>query len=306
MKQIPFGSTGELVSAVSLGCMRLTALDRTQAANHISAALDAGVNFFDHADIYGQGKCEEMFAQTITDLQVPRDKLWIQSKCGIVSGVCYNFSKEHILTATENILKRLNVDYLDSLLLHRPDALIEPEEVAEAFDHLHSQGKVRYFGVSNHTAGQMKLMGKYLNQKLQADQLQFGLGHPSLVRGGMECNMVTDGATNRDGEVLTYCRYEDITIQTWSPFQHGMFCGHFFGEPKYQKLNDCLEELGKEYGVSPTTLASAWILRHPAKMQLIAGTMNPSRLTEIAAAAEVNLTREHWYQLYMAAGNILP
>ncbi len=306
MKKIPFGSTGEQVSAVALGCMRLTALSPKQAAGHLSAALELGVNFVDHADIYGAGQCETLFAQAVKDAGISRDRLWIQSKCGIVSGVCYNFDKQHILNAAEGILKRLEVDYLDSLLLHRPDTLMEPEEVAEAFDILHSQGKVRYFGVSNHTAGQMKLMSKHLNQKLQANQLQFGLGHPSLVRSGMECNMLTEGAAVRDGEVLTYCRCEDITIQTWSPFQYGMFQGHFFGSEKHKELNDTLEALSAEYGVSPTTLASAWILRHPAKMQLIAGTMNPQRLAEIAAASEVTVSREHWYRLYMAAGNSLP
>ncbi len=306
MKMIPFGSSGEKVSAVALGCMRLTALTKAQAAEHVASAVELGVNFFDHADIYGAGQCESLFAQAVKEAGISRDQMWIQSKCGIVSGVCYNFDKEHILKAADGILKRLEVDYLDSLLLHRPDALMEPEEVAEAFDLLHAQGKVRCFGVSNHTAGQLKLMDKHLNQKLQVNQLQFGLGHPSLVRTGMECNMMTEGACVRDGEVLTYCRTEDITIQTWSPFQYGMFQGHFFGSEQHKELNGTLEALAAEYGVTPTTLASAWILRHPAKMQLIAGTMNKNRLAEIAAATQVSLTREHWYKLYMAAGNILP
>ena len=306
MKQVSWGASETKVPAVVLGCMRLEALNAAQAAAHIEKAVSLGVNFFDHADIYGQGRCESLFADALAQTELKREDLWIQSKCGIVSGVCYNFDKNHILTAAEGILKRLNVEYLDSLLLHRPDALMEPEEVAAAFDQLYAQGKVRHFGVSNHNPGQIKLLKKYVDQPIEANQLQFGLGHAGMVSRGMEVNVHSDGAASRDGGILDYCRLEDITIQTWSPFQYGMFRGVFFGVPQYEKLNKELEVLGAEYGVSPTTMASAWILRHPAGMQLIAGTMKGSRLEEIAKAAEVKLSREHWYRLYLAAGYDMP
>lgn len=306
MKQVNWGASGKQVSAVALGCMRLERLNTTDAAAYIAKAMELGINFFDHADIYGGGKCETIFGQALQKLDVKREDMWIQSKCGIVPGTMYDFSKEHILNSVDGILSRLGVDYLDSLLLHRPDALMEPEEVAEAFDILEESGKVRHFGVSNHTPGQILLLETCVEQPIEANQLQFGLGHASMIRSGMECNMLTDGATHRDGEVLNFCRINNITIQTWSPFQYGMFEGVFLGCDKFPALNAKLKELGEVYGVSETTLASAWILRHPAHMQLIAGTMNENRLAEICKAAEVDLTRKHWYELYLAAGNIMP
>lgn len=306
MKKVTWGASGIPVSAVALGCMRLERLNADEAARYLEKAVELGINFFDHADIYGRGRCESLFAEALSRTSLKREDLWIQSKCGIVSGVCYNFSREHILSSVDGILKRLNVEYLDSLLLHRPDTLMEPEEVADAFDQLYSQGKVRHFGVSNHNPGQIKLLKKYVNQPIEANQLQFGIAHAGMISRGMEVNVLSDSACSRDGGVLEFCRLEDITIQTWSPFQHGMFKGVFFDEPKYEKLNKELEVLGREYGVSAATMASAWILRHPAGMQLIAGTMNEDHLAEIAAAADVKLTREHWYRLYMAAGYMLP
>lgn len=306
MKQVNWGASGKKVSAVVLGCMRLERLNSGEAAAYLEKSVELGVNFFDHADIYGGGRCESIFADALKQTSLRREDLWVQSKCGIVPGTMYDFSKEHILSAVDGILKRLDMEYLDSLLLHRPDALMEPEEVAEAFDILESSGKVRHFGVSNHTPGQIMLLETCVEQPIEANQLQFGLGHASMIRSGMECNMLTDGANHRDGEVLNFCRINDITIQTWSPFQYGMFEGVFLGCEKFPALNTKLEALGREYGVSPTTLAASWILRHPAGMQLIAGTMNEARLKEICAAAEVELSRKHWYELYLAAGNLMP
>lgn len=306
MKQVSFGTSGKQVSAVALGCMRLERLSVSEAAAYIEKAMELGVNYFDHADIYGGGKCETLFGQALAQTGIRREDLWIQSKCGIVPGVMYDFSKEYILKSVDGILKRLNVEYLDSLLLHRPDALMEPEEVAEAFDLLESSGKVRHFGVSNHTPGQIQLLKKCVMQPIAVNQLQFGLGHSGMIRSGMECNMLTDGAVHRDGEVLNFCRLNDITIQTWSPFQYGMFSGTFLGNEQFPELNAKLRQLAGEYGVSDTAIAAAWVLRHPANMQLIAGTMNLERLTDICKAAEIKLTRKQWYELYLAAGNILP
>ena len=306
MKRIPFGSSEKQVSAVALGCMRLTSLDVQQAARYLNSAVELGIDFFDHADIYGGGQCEVLFSQALKESGLKRENLWIQSKCAIVPGVMYDFSKEHILASVDGILKRLNVEYLDSLLLHRPDLLMEPEEVAAAFDHLEESGKVRHFGVSNHTPGQILLLEKCVEQPIEVNQLQFGLGHTGMLRSGAECNMESDGAVHRDGEVLNFCRINDITIQTWSPFQYGMFEGTFLGNDKFPALNARLGELAEIYGVSDTAIAAAWILRHPANMQLIAGTMNEKRLRDIAVAAEITPTRRQWYELYLAAGNILP
>lgn len=306
MKQVNWGTSGQKVSAVALGCMRIESLEKKAAPAYLEKAVELGINFFDHADIYGAGRCESVFAEALAQTAIRREDIWVQSKCAIVPGVMYDFSKEHILQAVDGILKRLNTEYLDSLLLHRPDALMEPEEVAEAFDILENSGKVRNFGVSNHTPNQIALLKKCVRQPIAANQLQFGLGHTSMIRSGTECNMLTDGAVDRDGGVLDYCRLHDITIQTWSPFQYGMFEGVFLGSEKFPKLNEKVQELAKEYGVSDTAIASAWILRHPANMQLIAGTMNEKRLEQICRAADIRLTRRQWYELYLAAGNELP
>ena len=306
MKMIPWGPGALPTSAIALGCMRLEKYNAKEAASYLETAMDCGIRFFDHADIYGQGRCESLFGEALAQSSINREDIWIQSKCGIVSGVMYDFSKEHILSSVDGILKRRNVEYLDSLLLHRPDALMEPEEVAEAFDTLEAAGKVRHFGVSNHNPSQIRLLKKCVKQPIEANQLQFGLGHSSMIRSGMECNVLSDGAVDRDGGVLNYCRLHDITIQTWSPFLYGMFEGVFLGSEKFPELNRKLAELGAEYGVSPTVMATAWILRHPAKMQMIAGTMDPDHLKEICSATDVNLERKHWYELYLSAGNLMP
>jgi predicted oxidoreductase len=268
--------------------------------------MELGINFFDHADIYGGGVCEERFAQAVSHLSVRREDMIIQSKCGIVPGKMYDFSKEHIITSVEGSLRRLNTDYLDVLVLHRPDALVEPEEVAQAFDILEKSGKVRYFGVSNHKPKQMQLLQKYISQKLIVDQMQFSIACSNMIANGMEVNMTGEGAVDRDESTLDFCRLQDITIQAWSPFQAPNWQGTFIHNEKYSELNHGLTELGEKYGVTDTTIAAAWILRHPARIQLIAGTMSSERMKQIVKATEIRLTREEWYRLYLVAGHILP
>lgn len=273
---------------------------------HIHTALDSGVNFFDHADIYAGGKSEEIFGKAWSmDTTLQREKLILQSKCGIREGF-YDQSKEYILEAVDGILKRLQTEYLDILLLHRPDALAEPEEVAKAFDILESSGKVRYFGVSNHKPMQIKLLKKAVKQELIINQLQFSLPVSNMIANGMEVNMETPASVDRDGSVLDYCRLQDITIQAWSPFQMPHWKGTFLGNEAYADLNHAIRILAEKYGVSDTALAAAWILRHPAHMQVIAGTTSEKRFKEIISASEVELTREEWYTLYLAAGHLLP
>lgn len=306
MRLIPLGKSGLQVPAVAIGCMRLGDLSLKEAEAFVDGALEAGCNFFDHADIYGGGKCESLFAEAVHMSASVREKIILQSKCGIVPGVMYDFSKEHILASVDKILDRLKTDYLDILALHRPDALMEPEEVAEAFDILQTSGKVRHFGVSNQKSSQIKLLQKYIKQPIVVNQLQFSITNSSMIQSGMEANMTTPGAVDRDDSVLDFCRLNDITIQTWSPFQYGFFEGVFIGSDKYPELNQVLNELAQKYGVTGTTIAAAWILRHPAKMQLIAGTTKTTRLAEICKAAEITLTREEWYRLYLSAGHMLP
>jgi len=304
MKMIPFGTTGLSVPAVALGCMRLTRLSDEEAKTYVRTALELGANFFDHADIYGGGQSEAIFGRAIRG--IPREKLLIQSKCGIVPGKRYDFSKQHILESVDGSLSRLGVDYLDSLLLHRPDALMEPEEVAEAFSVLLENGKVRHFGVSNQNPMQMALLEKALPVPISVNQLQLSLTNCTMISQGMEVNMATPNAAARDGYVLDYCRLHGITIQPWSPFQYGMFEGVFLGSEKFPALNAAIDSIAAKYGVTPVTVTVAWLLRHPARFQPIIGSMNLSRIREAIAASDLVLTRQEWYDLYLAAGNILP
>lgn len=306
MKTVNLGTTGLSVPAIAMGCMRMGDIELDKAVQMIEKSMDCGVNFFDHADIYAGGASEEKFAKALKQTDIRREEIFLQSKCAIIPGVMYDFSKEHIIKSVEGSLKRLDTEYLDSLLLHRPDILMEPEEVAEAFDKLEREGKVRYFGVSNHNPMQMEVLKKYVRQPLVVNQLQFSVAHTTMISSGTEVNMLTDGAVNRDGSVLDYCRLNDITIQAWSPFQYGMFEGVFLGNEKFPELNQKIDEIAEKYQVSNTTIAVAWILRHPANMQVLTGTMNSRRFEDICKASEVCLSRQEWYEIYCAAGNNLP
>ena len=305
MRTIKLGTSDLDVPVVAVGCMRINRLEKRDAERFVHAALDEGANFFDHADIYGDGECETIFADAIGMNASVRERVLLQSKCGIREGM-YDFSKEHILASVDGILKRLRTDYLDVLLLHRPDALVEPEEVAEAFDQLEREGKVRHFGVSNHHPRQIDLLRRYVRQPLVANQLQLSITHATTITSGLHVNMLDEGAVARDGYVLDYCRLHDITVQPWSPFQHGFFEGVFLGSEAFPELNTAIDEVAERHDVSATTIALAWLLRHPAAMQPVIGTMNVGRLRECCRAAEVRLTRQEWYALYRAAGNALP
>ncbi|WP_066248969.1 aldo/keto reductase [Neobacillus drentensis] len=305
MRTIKLGSSSLEVPAVAIGCMRINSLEKPEAEHFVQTALEAGANFFDHADIYGGGTCEEIFADAIDMNAEIREKIFLQSKCGIRKGM-FDFSKEYILESVDGILKRLNTEYLDVLLLHRPDALVEPEEVAEAFDILENSGKVRHFGVSNQNPMQIQLLKKFVKQPLVANQLQLSITNANMISNGINVNMDNGSAVNRDGSVLDYCRLNDMTIQPWSPFQYGFFEGVFLGNEKFPELNQQIDEIAAKYEVSNTTIAIAWLLRHPANMQPVIGTMNIDRLMDCVKASELHLSREEWYQIYRAAGNILP
>lgn len=305
MYDLDWEKKGETASRIIQGCMRIDSLDTKRAEELLRTAIDSGINFFDHADIYGGGECERIFARALKLKPDERDKLFIQSKCGIREGM-FDFSCNHILRAVEGILQRLETDYLDFLLLHRPDTLMEPEEVAEAFDRLSAAGKVRQFGVSNQNPAQIELLQAYLSQRLQINQLQFGIMHTGIIDQGFNVNMRVDGSVDRDGSVLDYCRLNDIVIQAWSPYQYGFFEGVFLGNEKFPELNQVLDEIAGAHGISATALATVWILRHPAGMQVILGSTNKNRVADIAAASETEISREEWYRIYRAAGNTLP
>lgn len=306
MKQVTIGE--RTVPAVIQGCMRIGGMSKKQVQELIEKQLEFGVNFWDHADIYGGGVCETIFGEAINEMPGVRQKLILQSKCAIRPGdyTRYDFSKEYILESVDGILKRLQTDHLDYLLLHRPDLLMEPEEVAEAFDLLETQGKVQHFGVSNHTPGQIELLKTCVRQPIEVNQLQFSLAHTLLLDAPAYLNTTHDHGISRDAGVLDYCRTNHITIQCYSPFQYGVFEGTFLGNPDYRNLNEVLTRLAKKYDTTENGIALAWILRHPADMQVVVGTTNIQRAPGIAKGADIVLSREEWYELYAAAGNQLP
>ena len=308
MLQRKIGNSYWETSAIALGIMRMAALTPEKAAEALDAALESDIDFIDSADMYGDGKSELVFASAMKEAGISRDKFFIQSKGGIVTvdGKRYDFSKQHLLDSVDGILKRMEIDYLDSYLLHRPDPLMEPEEIAEAFDILQASGKVRHFGVSNFNPEQYELLQSYVDQKLLINQLQFSIMHTGMIDYGMHTNMTDTRSFDHDGGILEFSRRKGVTIQAWSPFQYGFFEGVFVDNDKFPELNELLDKLAKKYDTNKNAIATAWILRHPANMQVILGTMNPTRIKESAAGADVTLTKQEWYDVYFAAGNDLP
>lgn len=303
MKYIKLNDTK--ASQIVLGCMRIADKTVEEVEALVKTAMENGINFFDHADIYGGGKSEELFGEVLKRNPSWRKDMIIQSKCGIRRGF-YDFSKEHIIASVDASLQRLQCEYLDILLLHRPDTLMEPEIVAEAFDELYKDGKVKHFGVSNMNTMQMELLKKFCKFPLMINQLQFNPVNATIIDSGINVNMDNAGAVDRDGSILEYARIHNITIQPWSIMQASWEKGTFLNHPDYQKLNETLNDLGKKYGVSASAMNVAWILRHPANMQPIAGTASPEHLKELCKASEIEITREEWYQIYLSAGKMLP
>ena len=308
MNYIDIANGPAKVSRIVQGCMRMPSLSKEDAAKVIRTAYDCGVNFFDHATCYGAGEAEVRFAEAFPLTGLKREDIYIQSKCGL----CFernefDWTRDNILDSVDGILKRLKVDYIDTLLLHRPDVLFDPEEVAEAFDKLEQAGKVKWFGVSNLVPMQIELLKKYVKQPLVINQVQLSLEQSQLIDQALYMNnKTTDFSVNRDGNCLDYCRLNDITIQAWSPLQFGMFGGSFIDNPDFPKLNEALGKIAEREGASKAAVALAWILRHPAKMQAIIGSMNPAHIKDACAAADVKLSHHDWYELYLAAGKFLP
>jgi predicted oxidoreductase len=309
MKTFKVPHTDLSVSSVVLGLMRIAKMSDAEIQALFGAARDAGVTVFDHADIYGgeRHRCEERFGEAIKLSAAEREQILIQSKVGIRKGF-FDFSSEHILQTVDESLAALRTDYLDVLLLHRPDTLVEPEDVASAFDKLAASGKVRHFGVSNHTPGQIELLKTAVKQPLLFNQVQLSITHANLFAQGVAANMNgLDQSISRDNGLLDYSRLKGMMLQAWSPFQKGFFDGVFVDDREnFAELNDALDELAGKYGVTPTGIAVAWITRHPANVQVVLGTTKPSRVAECAAGSSVPLTREEWYRLFRAAGHTLP
>ena len=308
MRYITLGQADKEVSEIVLGMMRIKDKSVKEVEELVETALSVGINAFDLADIYGRGRCEELLGIVLKNRPDLREKMWIQSKCGIriEEFTYFDFSKDYIIKSVDGILQRLKIDHLDSLLLHRPDALMESDQVAEAFDLLYKQGKVRDFGVSNQNPMMMELLKKDVKQPLAVNQLQLSAAFTPGFESGFHVNMEDCQAAMRDGSIFEYCKLYDVVIQAWSVLQFGYFKGNFVGNEKFQALNQVLDRLAFKYGVTPSTIAISWILRYPAKMQAVVGTTNPKHLREVSQAANFSLTRKEWYEIYLAAGNNLP
>jgi predicted oxidoreductase len=311
MKTFTLPGTDIVAPNVVLGLMRIQDKTDDEVRELVRTARDAGITFVDHAAVYGDEKhgCEARFAEALDLTPSQRDEYVIQTKVGIIKdGPYFDFSYEEIVSSVEGSLRALRTDHVDILLLHRPDALVEPDEVARAFDELAAAGKVRAFGVSNHTPRQIDLLKRSVTQPLVVNQVQLSITHAPLVAAGVAANMAgLDQSIDRDGGLLDYCRLHDITLQAWSPFQKGFFDGVFLGDrQQYAELNDVVDRLAARYGVTPIGIATAWITRHPAQMQVVLGTTTPSRVTEAAAGSQIPLTRAEWYELFRAAGHRVP
>ena len=306
MRYAQIGTTGVNASRVALGVMRLEGKSRQEAADIVGTAIEQGINFFDSADIYGAGRSSEALGRALEDVDAPRGSVYLQSKVGIVPGQRYDFSRRHILQSVDEELVRLRTDYLDFLLLHRPDTLVDVDELAETFNVLQTEGRVRHFGVSNMNPMQIGLLQSALSQKIQVNQLQFGLGHNGMLRQEFHVNMDDAAGADHDGGTLAYARLKRMTIQAWSPFQDSALGATFIDDPRRPELNAALSRIADAHGSTKNAVATAWILRHPAGIQVLAGSMNPDRLTQMIAGADLELDRQEWYDLYRAAGNDLP
>ncbi|CTP39759.1 aldo/keto reductase family oxidoreductase [Streptococcus pneumoniae] len=308
MRYITLGQDDKELSEIVLGMMRIKDKSVKEVDELVETALSVGINAFDLADIYGRGRCEELLGLVLKNRPDLREKMWIQSKCGIriEEFTYFDFSKDYIIKSVDGILQRLKIDHLDSLLLHRPDALMESDQVAEAFNLLYKQGKVRDFGVSNQNPMMMELLKKDVKQPLAVNQLQLSAAFTPGFESAFHVNMEDSQAAMRDGSIFEYCKLHDVVIQAWSVLQFGYFKGNFVGNEKFQALNQVLDRLAIKYGVTSSTIAISWILRYPAKMQAVVGTTNPKHLREVSRAANFSLTRKEWYEIYLAAGNNLP
>lgn len=313
MKQIKIGNTEFSSSAIALGIMRMNKLNIDSAVKTLETAHDVGINYIDSADVYGHGKSETVFGNALKNSSLKREDFYIQSKTGIYEEPTlnykttrYDFSKNYIIKAVDGILSRMQIDYLDSLLLHRPDALMDPAEVGAAFDELQQDGKVRHFGVSNFNPRQVDLLQAGISQKLLINQLQFSIMHTGPIDFNIHTNMTDNRSIDHDRGIFDYSRLHQMTIQAWSPFQYGQIEGNFIGNPKFPQVNDTLEKLAKLKGCSKNAIAAAWILRYPANIQVIIGTMTPEHIIDSAKGADIELSAQEWYDLYLAAGNDLP
>jgi len=320
MQILPLPHTPLKVSRLCAGCMGLgggweadavltPALEK-EARAFVEAALSLGINFFDHADIYTRGRAEEVFGRVLRDCPGLRERLVLQSKCGILFADTppgtphrFDFSHGHITRSVDAILARLHTGYIDVLLLHRPDALMEPEEVARAFAELRQSGKVRHFGVSNHNHHQVALLQSFLPEPLVANQLEMSLLHHGFAEAYISFNQTSPGYPDGWEGMLEYSRLKGLSLQAWSPLAHGALVGANPGRltENGRKTVELVRQMAAARSVAPEAIALAWLLRHPAGIVPVLGTSKPERLAACVKALDVQLSREEWYRLFESA-----
>nr|WP_208607144.1 aldo/keto reductase [Paenibacillus typhae] len=324
MKTLPLNARGIPASRIALGCMGLgggwdheplTAENIRQGHDAVEAALSIGINFFDHADIYTRGKAEKVFGQIFKDRPRLREEIIIQSKCGIRliepgdTSNTFDISGEHILRSVDGTLSRLGTEYLDILLLHRPDPLMDPEEIAEALRQLKKAGKVRHFGVSNMSASQIRLLQHYCDEPFIVNQLHMSLAQISWLDAMVSVNREPWKDITFPEGTVEYCRMENIQLQAWGPLAQGSFSGRSLeGQPENIVQTAALvSSLAEQKNTTPEAIVLSWLMTHPAAIQPVIGTVNPKRIAACAGADKVGLSRKEWYELYISSrGEKLP
>lgn len=323
-KKTPLQKRGYDASQLVLGCMGLgggwsgnpvTPELIKQAHEAVDAAQSIGITMFDHADIYARGNAELVFGKVLQERPELRDQIMIQSKCGIRFDEGpgrpgrYDFSKEHITASVEGILTRLNIESLDILLLHRPDPLMEPEEVAEAFLRLKQSGKVQAFGVSNMSAAQIRFLQASIQEPLIVNQLEMSLLKLDWLDNGIHQNQKQGTQVSFPDGTMEFCQTENIQIQAWSPLAKGLFSGKDLeGHSEAVKQTAALvQSMSEEKGTTREAIVLAWLMRHPARIQPVIGTSQAQRIRACGDAAKIELTREEWYSLYVSSrGSKMP
>ncbi|MCP8615368.1 aldo/keto reductase [Salirhabdus salicampi] len=322
MKIAPLEERGITSNRMVLGCMGFggswdnspfTEDHVLQVEQAIDAALSIGITMFDHADIYRAGKAESVFGEVLKKRPELRDEIILQSKCGIrfsddLGPGRYDFSKQHIMKSVDGILSRLGTDYIDILLLHRPDPLMEPDEVAHAFSKLKEEGKVRHFGVSNMNAAQMELIQSAIDEPLVANQIEMNLHKLDWVENGVLVNQQAGVNSNFPDRLLEYCQLENIQIQAWSPLAKGIFTGREIENPTEAILQTrkLVEQFAEQKATTKEAIVLGWLMKHPAKIQPVIGTTNAERIKNCKDAVKVSemMTREEWYSLYVSSRGV--
>ncbi|WP_040515653.1 aldo/keto reductase [Paraglaciecola polaris] len=305
------------VSALAYGCMGLgggwdakpvSRANIAQANDCVNTALESGINFFDHADIYTLGKAEQVFGEVLAQRPELRKRIYIQSKCGIrfsddQGPKRYDLSADWIRESVEGSLRRLNTDYLDVLMLHRPDPLMQAEEIARVFDELRSAGKVHYFGVSNMHHHQIAYLQQALDAPLVANQIEASLLKQDWIDEGVYAGNSDGQDINFNAGTLEYCRREHMQLQSWGSLAQGLYSGRAVSDKSEAVIRTSVlvAKLAAAYNVSPEAIVLAWLIRHPANIQPVIGSTDCGRIAGASQAGNITLSREHWYALYESA-----